>query len=179
MREFLLETSVLDRLSGPLCDAVTGRVGSQGLLERAERAGLFLVPLDEVRGWWRYHHLFADLLRGRLQAERPGQLRALHQAAATWHEKHGLADEAGFPSNRGGFLIADSCNFAASSDYRTPVHFVSWRSFACRAWTAGRAAPWGGAGWGRPRTLARRVPRPQRGSPKVSGGEAASFGPRL
>ena len=63
VRTFLLETSVLERLSGPLCDAVTGREGSQALLEQAERAGLFLIPLDEVRGWWRYHHLFADLLR--------------------------------------------------------------------------------------------------------------------
>jgi ATP/maltotriose-dependent transcriptional regulator MalT len=74
LRTFLLETSVLDRLSGPLCDAVTGRGGSQVLLEQAERAGLFLVPLDEVRGWWRYHHLFADLLRARLQQEQPGRL---------------------------------------------------------------------------------------------------------
>ena len=67
VREFLLETSVLERLSGTLCDAVTGRAGSQALLEQVERAGLFLVPLDEVRGWWRYHQLFADLLRARLQ----------------------------------------------------------------------------------------------------------------
>ena len=59
---------MLDRLSGPLCDAVTGGEGSQALLEQAERAGSFLIPLDEVRGWWRYHHLFADLLRARLQA---------------------------------------------------------------------------------------------------------------
>ena len=66
VRTFLLETSVLERLSGKLCDAVTGRPGSQALLEQAERAGLFVVPLDEVRGWWRYHHLFADLLRARL-----------------------------------------------------------------------------------------------------------------
>jgi ATP/maltotriose-dependent transcriptional regulator MalT len=67
----LLETPVLERLSGVLCDAVTGRPGSQALLERVERAGLFLVPLDEIRGWWRYHHLFADLLHARLQAEQP------------------------------------------------------------------------------------------------------------
>src|SRR5262249_1695218 len=69
---FLLETSVLARLTGELCDAVTGRAGSQAMLEQVERAGLFLVPLDEVRGWWRYHNLFADLLRARLQAEQPG-----------------------------------------------------------------------------------------------------------
>ena len=59
-----------------------------------ERAGLFLVPLDEVRGWWRYHHLFADLLRARLQAEQPGRVQALHRAAAAWCEEHDLADDA-------------------------------------------------------------------------------------
>src|SRR5215475_8120765 len=94
LREFLLETSVLERLSGGLCDAVTGRAGSQGLLERVERAGLFLVPLDEARGWWRYHHLFAGLLRARLQAEQPGRVPELHRAAAAWHEKRDLADDA-------------------------------------------------------------------------------------
>jgi LuxR family transcriptional regulator, maltose regulon positive regulatory protein len=94
MRAFLLETSVLERLSGELCDAVTGRSGSQAMLADIERAGLFLVPLDEVRGWWRYHHLFADLLRARLQAEQPGRAQALHRAAAAWCEEHDLADDA-------------------------------------------------------------------------------------
>jgi len=94
VRAFLLETSVLEHLSGELCDAVTGRAGSQATLEDIERAGLFLVPLDETRGWWRYHHLFADLLRARLQAEQPGRVRALHAAAAAWCEEHGLADDA-------------------------------------------------------------------------------------
>ena len=94
VRTFLLETSVLERLSGPLCDAVTGRPGGQGLLEQVERAGLFLVPLDEVRGWWRYHHLFADLLRVRLQEERPGLAARLHRNAAAWYDEHGLADDA-------------------------------------------------------------------------------------
>ena len=94
LRTFLLETSVLERLSGPLCDAVTGREGSQALLEQAERAGLFLIPLDEVRGWWRYHHLFADLLRARLQAEQPGRVAQLHRNAAGWYAGHGLADDA-------------------------------------------------------------------------------------
>jgi len=93
LRTFLLETSLLERLSGGLCDAVTGRDGSQAMLERVERAGLFLVPLDEVRGWWRYHHLFADLLRARLQHERPGRVVGLHRAAAAWCEEHGLAGE--------------------------------------------------------------------------------------
>ena len=94
LRRFLLETSVLERLSGPLCDAVTGRPGSQARLEEAERAGLFLVPLDEVRGWWRYHHLFADLLRARLAEEQPGRVKTLHRNAAAWCEEHGMADDA-------------------------------------------------------------------------------------
>jgi LuxR family maltose regulon positive regulatory protein len=94
VRGFLLETSVLDQLSGPLCDAVTGQAGSQALLEALERANLFLVALDEVRGWWRYHHLFADLLRVRLAQERPGRVPELHRAAAAWHEQRGLADDA-------------------------------------------------------------------------------------
>jgi len=94
VRAFLLETSVLDRLSGELCDAVTGRPGSQALLEQVEHAGLFLTPLDEVRGWWRYHHLFADLLRARLEAEQPGRVARLHRNAAGWCGERGLADEA-------------------------------------------------------------------------------------
>ncbi|WP_030518866.1 LuxR C-terminal-related transcriptional regulator [Nocardia sp. NRRL WC-3656] len=94
VRGFLLETSVLERLSGELCDAVTGRADSQEMLEGIESAGLFLVPLDEVRGWWRYHHLFAGLLRAQLQHERPGHARALHRHAGAWCESHGLAEEA-------------------------------------------------------------------------------------
>ena len=94
VREFLLETSVLERLSGELCDAVTGRPGSQALLEQVERAGLFVVPLDEVRGWWRYHHLFADLLRARLQQEQPGRIPEVHRNAAAWYAERGLADDA-------------------------------------------------------------------------------------
>src|SRR4029453_7544482 len=124
LREFLLETSVLERLSGrlcqrvtgraggpalrgslrkswrrervwgPRCDAASGRAGGQRLLEQVERANLFLVPLDEVRGWWRFHQLFADLLRARLQQEQPERVPELHRAAATWLENHGQADEA-------------------------------------------------------------------------------------
>jgi LuxR family transcriptional regulator, maltose regulon positive regulatory protein len=92
LRDFLLETSVLERLSGPLCDAVTGRHDSQELLEEVDRSGLFVVQLDDVRGWWRYHHLFADLLRARLEQD-AGRARRLHRAAATWYEQHGLPDD--------------------------------------------------------------------------------------
>jgi LuxR family transcriptional regulator, maltose regulon positive regulatory protein len=94
VRAFLLETSLLERLSGPLCDAVCGRTDSQAMLEQVERANLFLVPLDEVRGWWRYHQLFADLLRARLQQQRPDRVTALHHNAAGWYERNGLADDA-------------------------------------------------------------------------------------
>jgi LuxR family maltose regulon positive regulatory protein len=94
VREFLLETSVLDRLSGALCDAVTGRTGGQAMLEQIEQANLFLLPLDEVRGWWRYHQLFADLLRVRLQQQQPRRVPALHRAAAAWCDHQGLADDA-------------------------------------------------------------------------------------
>jgi len=94
VRESLMETSVLDRLCGSLCDAVTGRAGSQHLLETIEQANLFLIPLDEVRGWWRYHPLFADLLRVRLGQQQPDRLPELHRAAASWCEQRGLADDA-------------------------------------------------------------------------------------
>jgi LuxR family transcriptional regulator, maltose regulon positive regulatory protein len=94
VREFLLESSVLERLCGPLCDAVTGHTDTQQLLEQVERANLFLVPLDEVRGWWRFHHLFADLLRARLQQQQPERLPTLHRAAAAWSEEQGLVDDA-------------------------------------------------------------------------------------
>src|SRR5262249_20111180 len=92
---FLVETSVLDRLSGPLCDAVTGRCGSQAVLEGLERASLFVVPLDEERGWWRYHHPVSPArARPRPPRERPGRVPGLRRAAAAGHEDHGLADGA-------------------------------------------------------------------------------------
>jgi LuxR family transcriptional regulator, maltose regulon positive regulatory protein len=105
---FLLETSVLERLSGPLCDAVCGRGDSQELLEQIERANLFLIPLDEERRWWRYHHLFADLLQARLQQRQPGRVTELHRAAAAWCEAHGLGDDA-----IGHALAADDPEWAA------------------------------------------------------------------
>jgi LuxR family transcriptional regulator, maltose regulon positive regulatory protein len=94
LRSFLLETSVLERLCGGLCDAVTGRADSQATLEQIERANLFLHPLDEERRWWRYHRLFADLLRARLQQAEPDRVPALHRNAAAWLETHRQVDEA-------------------------------------------------------------------------------------
>ena len=92
LRGFLLETSVLERVR---C-ATRSPAGqaARPCWEQAERADLFLLPLDEVRGWWRYHPLFADLLRVRLTAERPGRVAVLNRAAAAWHEHHGLPDDA-------------------------------------------------------------------------------------
>jgi LuxR family maltose regulon positive regulatory protein len=93
VRTFLLYTSVLEQLTGPLCDALTGGSDGQQLLETLERGNLFLVPLDDQRRWFRYHHLFADALRARLQAENPGRVPSLHRAASDWHGEHGtLAD---------------------------------------------------------------------------------------
>ncbi|HEY9418485.1 MAG TPA: helix-turn-helix transcriptional regulator, partial [Pseudonocardia sp.] len=94
IRTFLLETSVLERLSGPLCDEVLGREGSQQMLEQIERANLFLLPLDDSRRWWRYHHLFADLLRAQSWRRSRARTIELHCAAAQWYEKAELADDA-------------------------------------------------------------------------------------
>jgi LuxR family transcriptional regulator, maltose regulon positive regulatory protein len=94
VREFLLQTSVADQLSGALCDALTGSSDGQEMLEELERENLFVVALDEERRWYRYHHLFADFLRGRLGRERPGRIKELHCRAAEWYERNGWATEA-------------------------------------------------------------------------------------
>jgi LuxR family maltose regulon positive regulatory protein len=91
---FLLQTAVLDRLTGPLCDAVTGREDGSSMLVALERANLFVIPLDDQREWYRYHHLFADVLRGRLLSEQPGQIPLLHQRASRWHESHDHTEDA-------------------------------------------------------------------------------------
>ncbi|CAA9225906.1 MAG: Alpha-glucosidase [uncultured Actinomycetospora sp.] len=93
-REFLLQTSVLERLTGPLCDAVTGREGGRGTLLALERANLFLVPLDDRRQWYRYHHLFADVLRAHLTDERAETVPELHRRASTWLSDAGDAPAA-------------------------------------------------------------------------------------
>ena len=94
VRAFLLQTSVLERLSGSLCDAVTGTSGGQDMLEALERANLFLISLTEERRWYRFHHLFADLLRASLQRSHPELVPELHRRAADWCQQHGLIDDA-------------------------------------------------------------------------------------
>ena len=91
---FLLQTSILDRLSGPLCDAVTGQTESAARLTALERGNFFLIPLDDTRQWYRYHHLFADVLRARLLTEQPDQMALLHRRASAWHERKGLTADA-------------------------------------------------------------------------------------
>src|SRR5262245_65783674 len=113
---FALRTSILERMCGELCDAMLGTMNDERgtmkglahaapdpsfiihrsslILDELERANLFLVPLDDERHWWRYHHLFASLLRARLANEQPGRVPGLHRAAAAWHQEHGSADEA-------------------------------------------------------------------------------------
>jgi LuxR family maltose regulon positive regulatory protein len=109
LQEFLLKTSILERLSGPLCDSILGEQegdglerwdelqppsspipDSQSLLEHLEAVNLFIVPLDNERRWYRYHRLFADLLQQRLQRSQPDSLPALHRRASAWHEQQGL-----------------------------------------------------------------------------------------
>ena len=92
--DFLLRTAVLDRLSGPLCDAVTGRTDGARMLEELDRDNLFVVQLDAQRSWYRYHHLFADVLHARLLAEHPEEVPDLHRRASAWYAEHDLVRDA-------------------------------------------------------------------------------------
>ena len=94
VRRFLLQTCFLGRLSGPLCDAVTGGSGSKGALESLDRQNLFVIPLDDRREWYRYHHLFADVLRNRFADDVGPDLAVLHRRAADWYEQNGERSEA-------------------------------------------------------------------------------------
>ncbi len=94
VQAFLLQTSIFGRLSGPLCDAVTGQSGSKAMLEALDRGNLFLVPLDDRRRWYRYHQLFADVLNARLLDEQPGQVPDLHRRASAWYQQNGEPSEA-------------------------------------------------------------------------------------
>src|SRR5579859_1413934 len=94
VRNFLLQTCMLDRLSGSLCDAVTTQAGGRGMLESLVRGNLFVVPLDDQRQWYRYHHLFADVLQAHLIEAHPEQISSLHQRASAWYEQNGLPPEA-------------------------------------------------------------------------------------
>ncbi|MDQ0116191.1 LuxR C-terminal-related transcriptional regulator [Paenibacillus harenae] len=89
VRNFLLQTSILDRLHGPLCDAVTGQEDGNARLDALERGNYFVVPLDDRRRWYRYHHLFAEVLSAHLREDQPDQVATLHWRASIWYEQHG------------------------------------------------------------------------------------------
>jgi LuxR family maltose regulon positive regulatory protein len=99
VQRFLLQTSILDRMCGPLCDTIVGEdigrsPGGQAMLEMLQKANLFVIPLDDERRWYRYHRLFAELLQARLQQSQAGQVPELHRRAASWYEENGLVPEA-------------------------------------------------------------------------------------
>ena len=94
VRAFLYQTAILGRLNGPLCEAVTGQPNGSARLEALERGNFFVVPLDDRRHWYRYHHLFAEVLLAHLRTEQPEQVATLHQRASLWFERQGAADDA-------------------------------------------------------------------------------------
>ena len=91
VRSFLLQTAILDRFCAPLCNAVTEREDGKEMLETLERSNLFVIPLDDQRQWYRYHHLFADVLQAHLMEAQPEQVSSLHQRASAWYEQNGSA----------------------------------------------------------------------------------------
>ncbi|MEZ5410157.1 MAG: LuxR C-terminal-related transcriptional regulator [Acidimicrobiales bacterium] len=132
VRRFLLHTAVLTRLTGPLCDAVTGTTGGRAMLERLERANLFLVPLDDRRRWYRYHHLFADVLQARLLDEEPELVDQLHGRAAAWFE------EAAEPAEAISHALAghDTERAARLIELAAPALFQTRQELTARRWIA-------------------------------------------
>ena len=94
VRNFLLQTAILDRLISPLCDAVTGQEDGRGMLDALERGNLFVIPLDDQHQWYRYHHLFAEVLQTHLKKLQPDPVSALHQRASIWFEQNDLPADA-------------------------------------------------------------------------------------
>ncbi|HET8839991.1 MAG TPA: LuxR C-terminal-related transcriptional regulator [Ktedonobacteraceae bacterium] len=94
VRSFLLQTSILDQLNGSLCSAVTGLEDGSARLEALEHGNFFVIPLDDKRCWYRYHHLFVEVLSARLLAEQADQVSTLHRRASEWYEQHGLEADA-------------------------------------------------------------------------------------
>ncbi len=94
VRGFLLQTAILDRLCGPLCNAVTGQPDGKAMLETLERGNLFVIPLDDQRQWYRYHHLFAEVLRAHLQEAQPDRVSEFHRRASGWYEQNDLPADA-------------------------------------------------------------------------------------
>ena len=124
-RRFLLRTSILGRLTGPLCDAVTGSTDSARTLADLERSNLFLVPLDSRREWFRYHHLFGELLRHELRlTAAAGEVGALHRRAAAWHLEQGAIDDA-----------IEHAAAAGDLDLAADLIAEHWSSYQRSGWT--------------------------------------------
>ena len=94
IRNFLLQTTILDRVCAPLCNAITEREDGKEMLDGLERSNLFLIPLDDKRQWYRYHHLFADVLQTHLMEAQPDRVATLHLRASVWYEQNGLRSDA-------------------------------------------------------------------------------------
>jgi len=123
IQAFLMLTSILERLNASLCDAVSGQTGSQAILERLEKADLFLVAMDGVRYWYRYHAMFADVLQFRLHQAQSDLVPILHRRAAEWYEDHGYADEA--IAHR---LQAEQIDLAIQSGDQSWMHMMRHRA---------------------------------------------------
>jgi LuxR family maltose regulon positive regulatory protein len=125
-QELMLRSSILERLSGRLCDAVLEREGSGQLLAALARTNLFLVPLDDRGEWYRFHHLFAQLLRAELEHREPGLAATLHRRALAWHRNHGSLDEAiEHALQAGAFADAADMLAAAWMHYLTACRFTT------------------------------------------------------
>lgn len=129
-RDFLLRTAVLDSLCGALCDAVTGQRNGRATLERLERDNLFVVPLDGERQWYRYHHLFAEVLQVHLLEEQPGEIPALHRRASEWYEANGRRSDAIYHA----LLAKDPARAADLIELAGPMTEDSSQSAAWLTW---------------------------------------------
>jgi LuxR family maltose regulon positive regulatory protein len=130
IRSFLLQTSILERLSGPLCDAVTEQKEGRGLLETLERGNLFTIPLDDQRHWYRYHHLFTEVLLAHAQEEQPSQIPLLHKRASVWFEQNNLPAE----SIRHALAAGDFERAAGLIEKTYPAMDASFQSAAWLGW---------------------------------------------
>jgi LuxR family maltose regulon positive regulatory protein len=130
IRRFLLQTSVLDRLQGSLCDAVTGGTGGKAALESLERQNLFVIPLDDRREWYRYHHLFADVLRARLLDEDPDVPVELHRRASAWYANKGEPSDA----IRHALAASDFAGAAALAELAMPAMRRGRQDATIREW---------------------------------------------
>ncbi|MBN1179388.1 MAG: helix-turn-helix transcriptional regulator [Anaerolineae bacterium] len=144
VQTFLHQTAVLDRLSGPLCDAVTGQPDSQRVLEDLDRSNLFIVPLDNERRWYRYHHLFSELLRSRLQQLHAEHVPELHRKASLWYAQNGLINEALEHALRANdvdraVLLVEQ-NALTLLDHGELINLVGWLDALPKEAVAGR--PW-------------------------------------